>query len=230
MIWTVITQKERCTKMAEISQNEWFRQHATVTASGGFWVRRNRDGSCSKIVLRVYFVVTKQVKSRIFPLAEETDFDCWPGYMIIISSRDTGAETAPWDALPFALSLISFCLIGFWDPQNFDEWHRIQLVRNPSSENSGNTLEGKAYWRGVNQTLANQLFFFSRRCESISGFGNENQKQLIQKNWRRTSEKHPAPLSRWWRTDGEFIITIELIDTTWAKAFKISFPGHSNAQ
>ena len=35
--------------------------------------------------------------------------------------------------------------------------HRIKVVRDPSSDNSGNKFKGKAYWRSGNQTLANQL-------------------------------------------------------------------------
>ena len=37
MIWTVITQIKRCTKMTEISQNERFGRYATEMASGGFF-------------------------------------------------------------------------------------------------------------------------------------------------------------------------------------------------
>ena len=40
MIWTVITQKERYTKMAEISQNERFRHNATQSASDCFFKAR----------------------------------------------------------------------------------------------------------------------------------------------------------------------------------------------
>ena len=48
----------------------WFRRYATETASGGFWVRRNRDESWSKFVLRVYFVCDKTGKNLYFPA-------CW---------------------------------------------------------------------------------------------------------------------------------------------------------
>ena len=79
-------------------------------------------------------------------------------------------------------------------PKILNERHRVKVVRNPSEEDSGNKFEGEAYWRGGNQTLANQLSLASDR---VNWF-RQNWKWKTKSSWRAeegSHEKHPPPSS-----------------------------------
>ena len=120
-----------------------------------------------------------------------------------------------WSTARFPIDL-KFDLGLFFCVQNYRGRHRIKLVRNPSSESSGNKFVGLSYWRGPNQTLANQLQLIVVCCKNwysarigaarMSDFRNVTAE--LKKDHMKTSDWER---SRWWKRSAELTLWLKLI-------------------